>query len=351
MNCLYLHCRPGFEKECAAEITEQATVYGIYGYSKTTQGAAWVTYVCQSDDGAKSLMEKLAFSSLIFIRQWFVAGAVLYNLPVDDRLTALLAAAKELPASRELIVETIDTNTGKALSVLGKKFSSPFVQALKKSQCFDSKSPWRMHLVFLSGTSAVVGVSLYRNSSAWPMGIPRLRLPRAAPSRATLKLEEAWHYFIPKDEWASRLAPSMTAVDLGAAPGGWTWQLVQRGMFVTAVDNGPMAQELMDTGQVRHVREDGFYFLPKKQVHWLVCDIVDKPARVANLITQWGLNAYCREAIFNLKLPMKQRYAEVKKLQARMQEQLDEAGVAATIQFKQLYHDREEVTGHLRLGG
>lgn len=351
MNNLYLHCRPGFEKECVAEITEQASAVGIYGYCKTCEGSAWVTYVCSNTDEAKILVEKLPFPLLIFIRQWFAGGEVLNDLSPDDRITPLLEAAGKLPQVRELVVETIDTNEGKALSALGKTLSRPFVSVLKKSKRFDYKSPWRMHLVFLSGTSAILGVSLYENSSAWPMGIPRLRLLKSAPSRATLKLEEAWHYFIPKDEWDSRLAPSMTAVDLGAAPGGWTWQLVRRGMFVEAVDNGPMNADLMETGQVIHRMDDGFYFLPKKRVHWLVCDIADKPARVASLITEWAMNEYCQEAIFNLKLPMKQRYKEVKKLQQRMETQLSEAGVAASIQFKQLYHDREEVTGHLRLGG
>src|SRR5690606_30885122 len=84
------------------------------------------------------------------------------------------------------------------------------------------------------------------------------------PSRSTLKLEEAWHHFIPREEWDSRLAPGMTAVDLGAAPGGWTWQLVNRHMKVTAVDNGPMARSLMDSGQVEHVQADGYLFRPAR---------------------------------------------------------------------------------------
>ncbi len=350
MNHLYLHCRPGFEKECAAEIAEQANNLGIYGYSKTSDASAWVVYVCHEEDGAKQIMERLPFLPLIFTRQWFAGFEPLESFSADDRLTPLLAAAKNLPLCSDLQIETIDTNDGKALSALGKKFSRPFMQALKPARCIKYSSVWRMHLVFLTGTSAILGASLIANSSAWPMGIPRLRLAKGAPSRATLKLEEAWHYFIPKDEWDSRLAPSMKAVDLGAAPGGWTWQLVRRGMFVEAVDNGPMAPELMDTGQVIHKQKDGFNYRPKKQVHWLVCDIADKPARVASLITQWAIGGYCLEAVFNLKLPMKQRYAEVKKLQERMQTQLDEAGVSASIQFKQLYHDREEVTGHLRVG-
>lgn len=82
------------------------------------------------------------------------------------------------------------------------------------------------------------------------MGIPRLKFPADAPSRSTLKLEEALHVFIPADEWDERLANGMYAVDLGACPGGWTYQLVKRNMWVYSVDNGPMAQSLMDTGQV-----------------------------------------------------------------------------------------------------
>lgn len=74
------------------------------------------------------------------------------------------------------------------------------------------------------------------------------KFPSDAPSRSTLKLEEAFHVFIPADEWDERLANGMYAVDLGACPGGWTYQLVKRNMWVSSVDNGPMAQSLMDTG-------------------------------------------------------------------------------------------------------
>ena len=81
------------------------------------------------------------------------------------------------------------------------------------------------------------------------MGIPRLRFPADAPSRSTLKLEEAFHVFIPADEWDERPASGMHAVDLGACPGGWTYQLVKRSMMVHSVDNGPMAPSLMETGR------------------------------------------------------------------------------------------------------
>ena len=180
------------------------------------------------------------------------------------------------------------------------------------------------------------------------MGIPRLKFPREAPSRSTLKLEEAWHQFIPRDQWDERLAAGMTAVDLGAAPGGWTWQLVNRHMQVIAIDNGPMAESLMDTGLVEHLQADGFTFKPRRPVDWMVCDIVEKPARSAALLETWLGEGLCREAVVNLKLPMKQRYAEVKRLLERIADGFTARGIRVSIACKQLYHDREEVTCYLR---
>lgn len=349
MNHLFLHCRAGFEKECAAEITDLAGEVGVYGYSKTKDNSGYVIFITHEPNGAMRIQQELRFRKLIFTRQWFVTQASITDLPVTDRVTPLLAAAEQYPIARELLLETVDTNDGKELSGLSKKFTAPFSNALKKKQLLSPKSPWRLHLVFITGTEAYLGVSLYNNSSPWPMGIARLRLPKEAPSRATLKLEEAWHHFIPADDWDTRLASGMRAVDLGAAPGGWTWQLVQRGMYVEAVDNGPMDKNLLETGQVLHILTDGFLYEPKKKVDWLVCDIVDKPARVTSMIIRWFGKGNCREAVFNLKLPMKQRYLEVKKCEERILKELTALGFDADIQFKQLYHDREEVTGHLRV--
>ena len=92
-------------------------------------------------------------------------------------------------------------------------------------------------------------VTLQQQQLAVLHGHSASALPADAPSRSTLKLEEAFHVFIPADEWDERLASGMRAVDLGACPGGWTYQLVKRSMMVHSVDNGPMAPSLMETGR------------------------------------------------------------------------------------------------------
>ena len=350
MNILFLHCRPGFEGEVCAEITDLAARLDVPGYSRAKPGSACAEFVCSEAADSERLMRSVRFNQLIFPRQW--ARGAFVSLPESDRISVLLEALADYPVCGSLWLEVVDTNEGKEVSTFCKKFEAPLRKALLKAGKLvdDAKKP-RLLLTFKSGREVFAGIAEADNQAMWPMGIPRLKFPREAPSRSTLKLEEAWHHFIPREQWDQRLAAGMTAVDLGAAPGGWTWQLVNREIRVTAVDNGPMAESLMYSGFVVHQRADGFTFRPRHPVHWMVCDIVEKPARTAAMIETWLGEGLCREAVVNLKLPMKQRYAEVRRLLDRIDSGLVERGLKVSIGCKQLYHDREEVTCHLRRHG
>jgi 23S rRNA (cytidine2498-2'-O)-methyltransferase len=347
MNTLLLHCRAGFENELCAEITDQAARLGISGYAKAKPSSAFAEFICTEEGGAERLTRELRFSELIFARQWAWGGFI--QLPEQDRISVLLEQLEAAPGFGSLWLEVLDTNEGKELSTFCKKFEVPLRNALRKAGKLqdDVRKP-RLLLTFKSGREVFLGQAEQNNSALWPMGIPRLKFPREAPSRSTLKLEEAWHTFIPREQWDERLSDEMTAVDLGAAPGGWTYQLVKRGMLVTAIDNGPMAESLMDTGLVNHLMVDGFVWKPKQPVDWMVCDIVEKPARTAAMLAEWIGGGHCREAVVNLKLPMKQRYAEVVRLLDRLREDFALRKIKVSIACKQLYHDREEVTCHLR---
>lgn len=353
MNKLILFCRPGFEKECAAEITARAAQWGAGGFVRVQTRAGYVVFECCQTDDADRLARELPFSSLIFARQMFVAGELSAELPPQDRVTPVVAMLRGV-AERggKLCVEVADTNESKELLTFCRKFTVPLRAALREAKILTrhemSNRPV-IHVFFVAPGRCYAGYSYSFNNSPFYMGIPRLKLSPDAPSRSALKLEEAFHVFIPRDEWPERLAGGMYAVDLGASPGGWSWQLVQRNMWVYAIDNGPIAQSLMDSGQVTWLREDGFKFSPKhSNVWWMVCDIAEKPAKVAALIARWLVNGWCRETIFNLKLPMKKRYQEVVKNLDYLRQQLEQHGVNGQIQARQLYHDREEVTVHIR---
>ncbi|WP_312240013.1 23S rRNA (cytidine(2498)-2'-O)-methyltransferase RlmM [Pantoea sp.] len=353
MNKVLLYCRPGFEKECAAEISAKAAEREIYGFARVKENAGYVLFECYQHEEADKLARELPFAQLIFARQMLVVGELLRDLPPDDRITPVVGMLTGVvEKGGELRVEVPDTNEAKELTKFCRKFTVPLRASLRASKIllnYESAKRPVVHVFFIAPGTCYVGYSYPENNSPFYMGIPRLKFPADAPSRSTLKLEEAFHVFIPADEWDERLASGMYAVDLGACPGGWTYQLVKRSMMVCAVDNGPMAPSLMDSGQVMHYREDGFKFRPPhNNITWLVCDMVEKPVRVASLMTDWLVNGWCREAIFNLKLPMKKRYEEVTQNLAMIDEKLKEQGINAQIQARQLYHDREEVTVHVR---
>ena len=344
---LLTYCRAGFEPDL---VTELLTRIGAQPTATAAIAGSGFVRLTFPPSAAKRIAPILRESS-IFARQLMLSQAAPAALGSRDRVTPIMAAAtaflsaQKVKAVCAVWMEHPDTNDGKALSKLGMALQTLVAAKLDESGLIDEKSPHRLH-VFLTGKDeAWLGLTDVRHSSAWPMGIPRLRMPADAPSRSTLKLAEAIHVFL-GDADERLFQPDMRAVDLGAAPGGWTWQLIHRGLHVTAIDNGNLRGELIDNAMVRHLREDGFRFRPKKPVDWLVCDMVESPSRIAKLVGLWLSEGWARHAIFNLKLPMKKRFEEVERCSLIIDEALGDRTGRAVLRIKQLYHDREEVTGY-----
>ncbi|WP_198650435.1 23S rRNA (cytidine(2498)-2'-O)-methyltransferase RlmM [Saccharospirillum mangrovi] len=346
---LLLLCRPGFEKECLAEITAVAAELGHSGWARLEADSGFIRFECAS---ALALYDALA--PLVFARDVWPLLAEIDNLPAADRIAPILAAltttlGTEAPAFGQLFCDTAEGDAYRATARFAGKFVHPLRQALRSDGRLlakdDAKRP-ALHAFFPDSSRVWLGVDRPTLRPAWPMGVARLKFPASAPSRSTLKLEEAFQVFL-GPAWRERLSDDRTAVDLGAAPGGWTWQLVKRGLHVDAVDNGPMNDELMATGQVSHHRADGFRWQPEHPVDWLVCDMVEQPARVAERMLDWLEAGWARQAVFNLKLPMKQRWACWRDIRERIAERL--AGRQYELQARQLYFDREEITLYLAL--
>lgn len=355
MNKLALYCRAGFEKEMAGEINDKAAQLGVFGFASVKENSGYVIFECYQPGDADRLARELSLKDLIFARQMIVVGDLLQNLPEQDRISPILEQYQTLNPinSSDVVVETPDTNEAKELLTFCRKFTVPLRNHLKKAgylgKSAQARNSMTLHILFIHSGCCYVGYAYNHNRSPFLMGIPRLKFPAEAPSRSTLKLEEAILTFIPQAEEKKRFTDSMTGVDLGACPGGWTYQLVKRGVFVYAVDHGKMAASLNETGRIEHCAEDGFKFQPpkRKTIDWLVCDMVEQPIRISKLIAKWLINGWCRETIFNLKLPMKKRYQEVQLCLNYLSEELAKNGFRFSIQAKHLYHDREEITVHI----
>lgn len=339
MTELLALCRAGFEPECVQELEQVMAEVGCAGYGKTERDSGMVRFMVQGELPA-NLPEA---DSLIFARSLWPITVNLEHLDAKDRARPMLDwCEREQLQFADVRVECADSPAGEALRALCRGFESALLGLLKKAGRINRRERQAMFVCLLSGQHALLGkVSAAQLAAAPRGGIVRLRFPSEAPSRSTLKLEEAFMVLLTESERERWLKPGMSAVDLGACPGGWTYQFVRRSIRVQAIDNGPMAEPLMATGLVEHIRADGFQFRPKKPVDWLVCDMVEQPIRVASLMAAWLRDGHCQRVIFNLKLPMKKRYLEVQRC---LQALRDEAGGKLLVRAKQLYHDREEIT-------
>ncbi len=90
MNKVVLYCRPGFEKECAAEITDKAARLEVFGFARVKEDSGYVIFEGYQQDDGEKLVRDLPFSSLIFARQMFVVGELLRDLPPEDRITPIV---------------------------------------------------------------------------------------------------------------------------------------------------------------------------------------------------------------------------------------------------------------------
>lgn len=113
----------------------------------------------------------------------------------------------------------------------------------------DCKTPGQVVSLLCTPTRGFLGVSrTEQNRSAWPGGMHRFRDEEGQISRAEHKLLEAISVF-------NLVLPAQgTALDMGAAPGGWVRVLRGRGLQVVAVDPASLDPRVASDPGVVHVR-------------------------------------------------------------------------------------------------
>jgi hypothetical protein len=171
--------------------------------------------------------------------------------------------------------------------------------------------------------------------SPWPAGAPAARDDREPPSRAYRKLEEAW-------QWMGA-APRAgdTCVDLGAAPGSWTYAAARRGATVFALDRAPLAPNVARLPGVTAVAGNAFTFEPPRPVDWLFSDIISEPERAIALVEEWLPRA--RHLVVTIKFKGRDRYGALAALAP-----IFDREKPAFARVKQLASNKNEVTVMIR---
>jgi 23S rRNA (cytidine2498-2'-O)-methyltransferase len=170
---------------------------------------------------------------------------------------------------------------------------------------------------------------------AWGGGQHRMADDAQAPSRSYLKVEEA--YLILRE--APKVGESV--VDLGAAPGGWSYSAARRGARVVAVDNGPLKGGAAGNPSIEWTAEDAFKFQPQRRADWLFCDLIAPPYEVLGLLRRWSESSWCRRFIVNLKFG---RHDPLPLLAELLSTRAGIAPHCTVLRPRHLFHDREELT-------
>jgi 23S rRNA (cytidine2498-2'-O)-methyltransferase len=100
------------------------------------------------------------------------------------------------------------------------------------------------------------------------------------PSRAYLKL---WDAFVQLGEWPRA---GQTCLDLGAAPGGWSWAAAMLGAEVISVDKAPLDARMAALPNVTW-RDGSAFAEPPAPVDWLLSDVIAYPDRLLALVRRW----------------------------------------------------------------
>ncbi|MEN9833870.1 MAG: hypothetical protein RL011_63 [Pseudomonadota bacterium] len=177
--------------------------------------------------------------------------------------------------------------------------------------------------------------SLGEGPSRFVAGNQRMRHFPGAPSRSSSKLEEALVLLgrAPKS--------GETAIDLGAAPGGWTFTMVRHGASVTAIDHGALKlpADKKFSERVTHLKENGLTYRPISPVDWVVCDMLVGSRETLAVLDRWLSQGLAKNFVFNVKLPQAKPWPVIRDaldLLARYP--------WAVMRAKHLFHDRQEIT-------
>lgn len=165
-------------------------------------------FECYQPDDADRTAREIPFRELIFARQMIVVGELLRDLPPEDRVSPIVGMLiGVVDRGGELRVEVPDTNESKELMKFCRKLTVYAARRDARAEGADGArepdSPGGARVLHRAGL-LLRWLPYSNNNSPFYMGIPRLRFPADAPSRSTLKLEEAFHVFIPADEWDER---------------------------------------------------------------------------------------------------------------------------------------------------
>ncbi len=212
---------------------------------------------------------------------------------------------------------------------------SKAIQTATKAE-LNVRNPAQILSIVVTEDVTYVGLSLaLHNLSDWAGGVRRFAREDGQISRAEFKLLEALEWF------KIDLQPGQLALDLGAAPGGWTRVLRQKDLDVTAVDPAHLAFALQADGQVHHlaITAEEYLEMSPERFDVIVNDMRMDARDSARLMVSYADHLFADGwGIMTFKLPAENRESALDHGLNILKRPYQIVGV------RQLFHNRSEVT-------
>jgi 23S rRNA (cytidine2498-2'-O)-methyltransferase len=189
--------------------------------------------------------------------------------------------------------------------------------------------------IFLHAEKVYVGVSQPEEQlSSWSGGAIHYRKSDKDISRAKFKLMEA------EERLPINFRQYRMALDLGAAPGGWSSFLLERGVQVTAVDPAKMHPSLLQHLGFQHLRMTAAELPIQPDMYDLiVCDMSWDPFQMANALKSILSSLISGGAVIaTIKLMHDKPLSTLRSIEQILRPYL------ILRKAKQLFHNREELT-------
>ncbi len=172
--------------------------------------------------------------------------------------------------------------------------------------------------------------------SSWNFGECRFKYEKDTLSRAEFKLLEAFEYF------KIDISNYKKALDLGAAPGGWTKILLNNGLNVIAIDPADLDESLLKNKNLFHYKDISQHFFKeyKNKMFDIIVNDMKMDAKKSLRITDEASNYLNKNGIviMTLKLNPNREFQEVKECVKIIEKKHKIIGI------HQLFHNRAEVT-------
>ena len=357
MPQIILTCDPDFN-DLALDELRRDSVYGA-PVAELAPGA----WLAECDDGFWGLAETWAEKPPIFVRHICPVDAVLPLTGAVEDVAALATLAEDefadsldldLPysvqsrvLSSDLPFKPFDLNiaisgalTGATGAVLDVRAPAQVLSVVCAAYAADG-GPHAS--AFPIPHSAFLGLSpTDLNLSDWAGGVRRFAREEGQISRAEFKLLEALEVF------RIDLPPRGVALDLGAAPGGWSRVLRQRDQFVTAIDPAELDPRLAEDKAVRHKRMTAEEYLADEpdEFDLIVNDMRMDARDSARLMLAYAGQLYRHGiALMTFKLPEDDRKRIVDHAFGILRQKYEIMGA------RQLFHNRSEITVFLAKKG